>query len=165
MSGAILPSLPDAITDGFSGVIFTICDLTCLVSAAGLGGEGQGVGDFRWPDCGIVRMKPGMEPEETPPGDENLLIGQPGKVLEADAVDPFETPLCLGFIRGDQSSDFRIPRSALIVRGSSPLPLMPPRSWPDRFAQCRSRTMDSLMVVASVTDSPRTSPRSSSVGS
>ena len=74
--GTLGPLVQDAVADGFGRVVFTVFDLTCLISSAGLGGEGQRFGNLLGPDLGVVGMEGGVEPEEAPPGEEEAILGQ-----------------------------------------------------------------------------------------
>ena len=72
--GTLGPLVQDAVAEGFGGVVFTVFDLARLVTATGLGGEGQRFGDLFGPDTGVVGMEGSFEPAEAPPGEKEILL-------------------------------------------------------------------------------------------
>lgn len=96
------PLVQDAVEHGFGGVIFSVSDLARFVTAEGFGGEGQRFGDLFGPDLRVVGMEGGFEPEETPPGEEEILLPKACQGGGIEGADRFETPSSFGFIGWDE---------------------------------------------------------------
>jgi len=91
--------MPDAVADGFGGVVFPVVQLARFITAKGLVGERMRVGDRFGPDFGIVGMQGGVEPEEAPPREEEAVVGQALQFGRRERKDRLKTLSGVGLVR------------------------------------------------------------------
>jgi len=99
--------VPDAVADGFGGVVFAVIQFARLVTAKGLVGERPRVGDRYGPGLCVVGMQGGVEPKEAPPSDEKAVLGKALQFGRRKHKDRPEAAGGVGFVLWEQVGELR----------------------------------------------------------
>ncbi len=86
--------------DSFGGVVFTVYNLACVVTAAGFGREWQRYGDLFRTDLGIVGMGEAAS-QKSSTKRKGVPVFETCEGGGVEGANRFKTPRGFGFIRGD----------------------------------------------------------------